>query len=77
MNQEIIDQLPKLATTIGIILLVVGVIILALIGLGWLLMQWYRHKDREKTSLESVLLQVAVPRDNEIKIDVFSFVFCG
>jgi len=36
---------------------------------GYLLIVFYRHKDREQGSLELVCLQVAVPRDNEIKID--------
>ncbi|MBI2032477.1 MAG: type IV secretion system DNA-binding domain-containing protein [Candidatus Levybacteria bacterium] len=30
---------------------------------------WYKHRNREKESLDSTLLQVALPRDNEIKID--------
>jgi len=30
---------------------------------------WYRNRNREEKSLKHVLLQVAVPRDNEIKID--------
>lgn len=37
--------------------------------LFYLLLIWYKNRGREKTSLESVLLQIAVPRDNEIKID--------
>lgn len=46
------------------------------IGAGvyiWIL--WYRHRDREKKSLEMVCLQVAVPRDNEIKIDAMEQIF--
>ncbi len=30
---------------------------------------WYRWKDRQKYSLDSILLQVSLPKDNEIKID--------
>ncbi len=33
------------------------------------LQQWYKYRDREKESLKFVLLQVTVPRANEIKID--------
>lgn len=36
---------------------------------------WYRHRDREKTSLQMVCLQVGVPRDNEIKIDAMEQMF--
>src|SRR5512137_2910563 len=39
----------------------------------WIL--WYRHKDREENSLQMVCLQVAVPRDNEIKIDAMEQIF--
>jgi len=57
------------------------VVVLALgIGsyyLGKFLMSWYRNRDREKTSLESVLLQVALPRDNEIKIDTAEQLFAS
>jgi hypothetical protein len=42
-------------------------------GYAWIL--WYRHKDREQTSLEMVCLQVAVPRDNEIKTDAMEQIF--
>lgn len=56
------------------------IIVLALLGLifafiGYCVMLYYRHRDREKTSLEMVCLQVAVPRDNEIKIDAMEQIF--
>ena len=35
----------------------------------------YRHRDQEKKSLDMVCLQVAVPRDNEIKTDAMEQVF--
>src|SRR3989344_2342346 len=38
---------------------------------------WVRNKDREARSLEFVLLQVAVPRDNEIKIDAAEQMFAS
>ncbi|MBU0619218.1 type IV secretion system DNA-binding domain-containing protein [Patescibacteria group bacterium] len=46
-----------------------------LISLGGLaatfyfVLQWFKFKDREENSLSYVLLQIALPRDNEIKID--------
>ena len=46
-----------------------GVLALMLTLGGYLMVVWYRHRDREDRSLETVCLQVAVPRDNEIKID--------
>src|SRR5689334_504467 len=30
---------------------------------------WYRNRDRHKDSANTVLLQITVPKDNEIKID--------
>jgi len=53
-----------LATLIGLSFLVVFIIIL-----GEALLIWYRNRNREERSLKFVLLQVAVPRDNEVKID--------
>ena len=50
--------------------LVVLTIVLALLGLLFYgFMIWYRWKDREKTSLDLVTLLIAVPHDNEVKID--------
>ncbi len=44
-------------------------------GLFYFWILWYRHKDREEHSLRMVCLQVAVPRDNEIKIDAMEQIF--
>jgi len=57
------------------------ILLLVLGGLGYIagygLFLWYKWKDREKASLESVLLQVSLPRDNEIKIDAAEQLFAG
>lgn len=45
------------------------VIFLLLIGFIWYFFALFRHRDREKRSLDSVLLEVAVSRNNEVKID--------
>ncbi len=74
---EQLSQLQDLAIYFGMVLLVMGMVILGVVGLGWFLLQWYRYKDREQKSLESVLLQVAVPRDNEIKIDAAEQMFAA
>jgi len=44
---------------------VVGLMLGGLFGFIW----WQRWKDRESRSLKTVLLQVRVPRDNEVKVD--------
>ena len=46
---------------------VLGVLLLSMLGYGLLL--WYRHRNREARALDFKLLQIAVPRDNETKID--------
>jgi hypothetical protein len=55
-----------------IVIITLGVILFCLVKL---LLIWYKNRGREKTSLESVLLQVALPRDNEIKIDTAEQLF--
>jgi hypothetical protein len=51
--------------------------ILGLVMLGYLAFQWLRYRKREEYSLGSVVLQVAVPRDNELKIDVAEQMFAS
>lgn len=46
-----------------------------LLALGYIFILWMRNKGRESESLNSVLLQVSVPRDNEIKIDAAEQLF--
>jgi len=59
---------------LGLALLVLVVIAAAV---GWLWIIWMRNKNREERSLDFVLLQVAVPRDNEIKIDAAEQMFAS
>src|SRR3989344_7823708 len=61
------------------LLSVIGIIagIAGLYFLGYFLLIWYRNRDREKTSLESVLLQIALPRDNDIKIGTAEQLFAS
>jgi len=56
----------------GVSLFVIGALV---VGLGYLLVVWHRNKEREKKSLESTLLQIALPRENEIKIDAAEQLF--
>lgn len=58
-------------------LLLVGLIVGGLFVLGYVLFLWYKWRDREKASLDSVLLQVALPRENEIKIDAAEQLFAS
>jgi hypothetical protein len=56
-------------------MLLVGVLVLVVFFTGYLVVAFYRHRDRENKSLDMVTMQVAVPRDNEIKIDAMEQVF--
>ncbi len=52
------------------ILLFFSLLFLGLVWFGWrYFVVWYRNRDREKYSLSFSLLQIAVTRNNEIKID--------
>jgi hypothetical protein len=52
-----------------------AILIVLLILIGYVLLIFYRNRHRERESLNSTLLQVAVPRDNEIKIDAAEQLF--
>ncbi len=61
-----------LAGVLLAVLLVAG-----FVALGYLLILWYRNRGRESESLSSTLLQVTVPRENEIKIDAAEQLFAS
>src|SRR4030042_6567436 len=72
------DPLQALANylTYFLTLAVLSLVALAgLIGLGYLILLWIKFWHREERSLSFVLLQVALPRDNEIKIDAAEQLF--
>ena len=64
-NLNILGSLMPILLTI-LTIVVIGVIFAA--GFYFFII-WYRNRDREEKSLDFVMLQIAVPRDNEIKID--------
>ena len=66
------DFLNKFVFDINLIfstLILLTVIVVLSVILFKALIIWYKNRKREEKSLKFVLLQVAVPRDNEIKID--------
>ncbi len=56
-------------TTIFFWLFAILVLVGILVAGAYFFVIWYRNRGREEKSLDFVLLQIAVPRDNEIKID--------
>ncbi|MEK7580800.1 MAG: type IV secretion system DNA-binding domain-containing protein [Patescibacteria group bacterium] len=63
--------------TLGIIALVILVLGGLTFVVGWLWIIWMKNKNREVKSLDFVLMQIAVPRDNEIKIDAAEQMFAS
>jgi len=53
------------------------VAVLVLFGLGYVLYMFFKVRGREEDSIDSVLLQVAVPRNNEVKIDAMEQLFAS
>ena len=59
------------------VVLGLSVFLLVFLGLGIVLMQWLRFRNREEVSLNFVLLELAVPRDNEVKVDAAEQMFAA
>jgi hypothetical protein len=64
-------------TVVVALLFFVGFLFFFLAALGYVLFVFYKHKDREGGSLDSVLLQIGVSRANEIKIDAMEQLFAS
>ncbi|MGH7246111.1 MAG: type IV secretory system conjugative DNA transfer family protein [Candidatus Levyibacteriota bacterium] len=71
------DKLFQLLFLFLITIIIVGVLAGGLYVLGYLLFLWLKWREREKTSLDSTLLQIALPRENEIKIDAAEQLFAS
>jgi hypothetical protein len=70
MYLPVIDFTEIIITAVTITFLIFGLVILA-----YILFIWFKNRGREEASIDSVLLQVAVPRNNELKIDVMEQLF--
>ena len=68
---DFVSLIMLVVAALAVILVVVGIVLF----LKKYLVGWIKYKDREKTSLQFVLLQVKVPRGNEIKIDAAEQLF--
>ncbi len=75
MNQ--LDEYISILTTWSItaFFIVIGLVVLAI--LGYLGLQWFRYRNRETYSLGFVLMEIRLPRDNEIKIDAAEQMFAS
>lgn len=54
-----------------------GFFLFLIAGLVIFVLTWLKTKDREEVSIDSVMLQVAVSKNNEIKIDAMEQLFAG
>ncbi len=72
-----LDSLLSNLTTWVITASVILVGIIVVCGLLYLLFQWFKYRNREQYSLGFVLLEVRLPRDNEIKIDAAEQMFAS
>ncbi|OGD85631.1 hypothetical protein A2164_02215, partial [Candidatus Curtissbacteria bacterium RBG_13_35_7] len=63
--------------SLGFIGLALLILIIIAVGVGYLWVIWMRNKNREERSLDFILMQVAIPRDNEIKIDAAEQMFAS
>lgn len=62
-----------------VLVLFLGIAFLcAMMVLSWMgLVIWLRNRNREEVSMNFVLLEIAVPRDNEVKIDAVEQMFAS
>ena len=58
-----------------IFIFLLGAAVVGGIAAGFAIFTVFRHRDREETSIDSTLLEIAVPRGNEIKIDAMEQFF--
>lgn len=67
----------QLAQFVLVSVFFLGIIVLLVIGSSLVLLQYLRFRNREEVSLNFVLLEIAVPRDNEIKIDAAEQIYAS
>src|SRR4030042_130177 len=72
---DTLSGLDVFLRSLGFLGLAIVILVVLAVVVGYVWMIWMRNKDREERSLDFVLLQVAVPRDNEIKIDAAEQMF--
>jgi hypothetical protein len=76
MPDQALDLMYQLEV-FGISLVFILVILLGFVIIGYVVFLLWKYRDREERSLQYVLLQIAVPRENEIKIDAAEQMFAS
>ena len=66
---EPVQNIADNAVYFFLLILIAGLAAVGLAVLAYFGFLYWKHRTREKESLDSVLLQVTMPADNEVKID--------
>lgn len=61
--------LSDLTTYVMILTVILALITLVIVGVGVVFIQFWRFRNREEVSLGFVVMEILVPKDNEVKID--------
>ncbi len=69
--------MAQLAQFILVTVFILGILVLFSVGGSLVLLQYLRFRNREEVSLNFVLLEIAVPHDNEVKIDAAEQIFAA
>jgi len=69
--------MPIDINTIFLAISAIGILILLMLGVGFMLVNLYKYRGREDRSIDSVLLQISVQKGNEIKIDAMEQLFAA
>lgn len=72
-----LEAFSTLVTNIAYALIFLSIGLAGLFSLGYGFLLWFRNRNREEYSLSFVTLQIALPRDNEIKIDAAEQLFAS
>src|SRR3989344_1984479 len=75
MNQLDLFVVRMTALLSTVVVLVLSVVLFA--AFVYAFIQWWKHRDREEYSLQFIHLLVALPKDNEIKIDAAEQMFAS
>jgi len=76
MPTEFADILYQLEV-LGVVFVILTMCLVGLALLGYVIFLLWKYRDREKRSLNYVLMQIATPRDNETKIDAAEQMFAS
>ena len=73
--QLTLNNINTMVITFFMIIVIMALVLGVLAAIGMALVLWLRNREREAESLNSTLLQVTMPRDNEIKVDAAEQMF--